>query len=305
MRVALTGATGMIGSALVRELRARGDEPTALSRYAARAAGSLGIEAAEWRLPKAELPPLDALRGRDAVVNLLGEGLAQRWSDEAKREIRDSRILTTRNLVAALAALPEAERPRALVSQSASGWYGARGDERLEESEPAGSDFLARLTADWEAEARTAEELGVRVVLTRTGVVLSESGGALEKMLPFFKLGIGGPVAGGAQFVPWVHIEDVVGALLFALDNPEARGPLNVSAPEPVTNKELSQALGRVLHRPAFAPVPALAVKTLYGEMAWVVTTGQRAVPARLQELGYEFKRPELEDALRDATGRA
>jgi uncharacterized protein len=133
-------------------------------------------------------------------------------------------------------------------------------------------------------------------------VVLSESGGALEKMLPFFKLGIGGPVAGGAQYVPWVHIDDVLGVLLFSLDNSEARGPLNVTAPEPVTNKELSKALGRVLRRPAFAPVPALAVKALYGEMASIVTTGQRAVPARLQELGYEFRRPDLEDALREAT---
>jgi uncharacterized protein len=302
MRVVLTGATGTIGSALIRELQARGDEPTALSRDAARASGSLGVEAAEWRAPKDERPPLDALRGRDAVVNLLGETIAQRWSDEAQREIRDSRILPTRNLVAALAALPEAERPRTLASQSASGWYGPRGDERLAESEPAGSDFLARLTSDWEAEARKAEELGMRVIVTRTGVVLSESGGALEKMLPFFKLGIGGPVAGGGQYVPWVHIDDVVGALLFALDNPEARGPLNVTAPEPVTNRELSKALGRVLRRPTFAPVPALAVKTLYGEMASIVTTGQRAVPARLQELGYEFRRPDLEDALREAT---
>jgi uncharacterized protein (TIGR01777 family) len=302
MRVALTGATGMIGSRLVRELQNRGDEPTALSRNAARASGSLGVEAAEWRSAKAAPPPLDALRGRDGVVNLLGETISQRWSDEAKREIRDSRVLTTRNLVAALADLPEAERPRTLVSQSASGWYGARGDERLEESEPAGADFLARLATDWEAEARKAEELGVRVVVTRTGVVLSESGGALEKMLPFFKLGIGGPVAGGAQYVPWVHIDDVLGVLLFSLDNSEARGPLNVTAPEPVTNKELSKALGRVLRRPAFAPVPALAVKALYGEMASIVTTGQRAVPARLQELGYEFRRPDLEDALREAT---
>jgi uncharacterized protein len=302
MRVALTGATGMIGSRLVRELQNRGDEPTALSRNAARASGSLGVEAAEWRSAKAAPPPLDALRGRDGVVNLLGETIAQRGSDEAKREIRDSRVLTTRNLVAALADLPEAERPRTLVSQSASGWYGARGDERLEESEPAGADFLARLATDWEAEARKAEELGVRVVVTRTGVVLSESGGALEKMLPFFKLGIGGPVAGGAQYVPWVHIDDVLGVLLFSLDNSEARGPLNVTAPEPVTNKELSKALGRVLRRPAFAPVPALAVKALYGEMASIVTTGQRAVPARLQELGYEFRRPDLEDALREAT---
>ena len=135
------------------------------------------------------------------------------------------------------------------------------------------------MVADWEAEAQAAAELGVRVVLTRTGVVLSESGGALEKMLPFFKLGVGGPVAGGRQYVPWVHLDDVVGAIVFALDTDAARGPLNVTAPEPATNKELSSALGRVLHRPAFAPVPALAVKTLYGEMAMIVTTGQRAVP--------------------------
>ena len=302
MRVAVTGATGIIGAALIGELRARGDEPVALSRDAARAKGQLGVEAFEWKSPKSEPPPLDALRGGDAVVNLLGETIAQRWSDDTKREIRDSRVLTTRNLVAALAELPEGERPRVLVSQSASGWYGARGDERLDEAEPAGDDFLARLTVDWEAEADRAEELGVRVVLPRTGVVLSESGGALEKMLPFFKLGIGGPVAGGNQYVPWVHLDDVVGAIVFALDNDALRGPVNVTAPEPVTNKELSTTLGKVLRRPAFAPVPALAVKTLYGEMASIVTTGQRAVPARLQELGYEFRRPDLEPALRAAT---
>jgi uncharacterized protein len=302
MRVAVTGATGVIGSALVAALRDRGDEPVALSRNAERAKASLGVDAYEWRAPKAEPAPLDALRGTDAVVNLLGETIAQRWSDDTKREISDSRILTTRNLVAAIAELPEGERPRVLVSQSATGWYGARGEERLDEAEPAGTDFLARLTVDWEAEAEKAEELSVRVVTPRTGVVLSESGGALEKMLPFFKVGIGGPVAGGRQYVPWVHLDDVVGALLFALDNDALRGPVNVSAPEPVTNKELSRTLGRVLHRPAFAPVPALAVKTLYGEMASIVTTGQRAIPARLQELGYEFRRPELEQALREAT---
>ena len=302
MRVAVTGATGVIGGTLVAELRSRGDEPVALSRDAARAKDALGVDAYDWKAPKSEPPPLDALRGTDGVVNLLGETIAQRWSDDTKREIRDSRVLTTRNLVAGLAELPEGERPRVLVSQSASGWYGARGDERLDEAEPAGDDFLARLTVDWEAEADRAEELGVRVVLPRTGVVLSESGGALEKMLPFFKLGVGGPVAGGDQYVPWVHLDDVIGALLFALDNDALRGPVNVTAPEPVTNKELSRTLGKVLHRPAFAPVPALAVKTLYGEMASIVTTGQRAVPARLQELGYEFRRPDLEQALRAAT---
>ncbi len=305
MRVTITGATGTIGQALARELRERGDEVTALSRDASRASAALGVEAQEWKDPKGERPPLDSLRGRDGVVHLLGETIAQRWSDEVKSEIRDSRILSTRNLVEALAELPEGERPKVLVSQSATGWYGAHGDERLDESAPAADDFLAQVTADWEAEAEKARELGLRVVLTRTGVVLSESGGALEKMLPFFKLGIGGPVAGGRQYVPWVHLDDVVGAIVFALDNDPVDGPVNVTAPEPVTNGELSKTLGRVLHRPAFAPVPSLAVKTLYGEMAEIVTTGVRAVPARLGELGYAFRRPSLEDALRDATGRA
>jgi uncharacterized protein len=305
MRIAVTGATGMIGTALVRALVGRGDEVTALSRNAERAGAALDVPAATWADPKAEQPPLDALRGRDAVVHLLGEVIAQRWSDDAKREIRDSRVLSTRHLVDALRELPPEERPRVLVSGSGAGWYGHRGDERLDEStrEP-GDDFLAQLSVDWEAEARRAEELGVRVVLNRTGIVLSDSGGALAKMLPFFKAGVGGPVAGGRQYMPWVHVDDVVGATIFALENEEARGPVNVTAPEPVTNRELSKTLGRVLRRPAIAPVPALALKVLYGEMAEIVTTGQRAVPARLTELGYAFRQPELEAALRDATGR-
>jgi uncharacterized protein len=292
MRVAVTGATGMIGSALVSALRGRGDEVTELSR------------STNWPHPKSSPPPADALRGRDAVVHLLGEQIAQRWSDDARREIRDSRILATRNLVRGLEELPEPERPGTLISQSGAGYYGHRGDERLDESAPPGDDFLARITVDWEAEARGAEKLGVRVLVNRTGVVLAESGGALAKMLPFFKAGIGGPVAGGRQYVPWIHLDDVVGAILFELDTPAAGGPINLTAPEPATNRELSKALGRALRRPAFAPVPALAVKALYGQMAEIVITGQRAVPARLTELGYEFKQLELEAALRDATGR-
>jgi uncharacterized protein len=308
MRVAVTGATGTIGRALVGALVSRGDDVTALSRNPGRAKEALGgaaagaLDAAAWADPKAGPPPLDALRGRDGVVHVLGEQIAQRWTDDAKREIRDSRILSTRNLVAALGELPDGERPRVLVSQSGAGFYGHRGDERLDESAPGGDDFLARLSAGWEAEALRAEELGVRVVVNRTGVVLAPSGGALQKMLPFFKLGIGGPVAGGKQYVPWVHLDDVVGAILFELDTEAATGPVNVTAPEPATNTELSKALGRVLRRPAIAPVPALAVKALYGEMSEIVTTGQRALPARLTELGYEFRRPDLEDALRDAT---
>jgi uncharacterized protein len=326
MRVAVTGATGTIGRALVTALTTRGDEVTVLSRNPERprrtlggiaqeakateqragdagAAGTGGLEAVAWPDPKRGPPPLDALHGRDAVVHLLGEQIAQRWSDAAKREIRDSRVLCTRNLVGALAELLDAERPRTLVSQSGAGWYGHRGDERLDESAPAGDDFLARLSAEWEAEARRAEELGVRVVVNRTGMVLSPTGGALEKMLPFFKAGVGGPVAGGRQYVSWVHLADVVGAIIFELDTEAASGPVNLTAPEPATNKHFSKTLGRVLRRPAFAPVPALAVKALYGEMADIVTTGQRAIPARLAELGYEFRQAELEPALRDATG--
>jgi hypothetical protein len=305
MRVAVTGATGLIGGAVVAALTERGDEVTALSRDAERARGALpaGADAAAWADPKAEPAPAAALRGRDAVVHLLGEQIAQRWSDDVKHEIRDSRILSTRNLVAALAELPEAERPKVLVSGSGAGWYGHRGDERLDESAPAGDDFLAQVTVDWEAEARRAEELGMRVVLNRTGVVLSPSGGALAKMLPFFKAGIGGPVAGGTQYMPWIHLDDVAGAILFELDTDAASGPVNLSAPEPATNRELSKALGRALRRPAIAPVPAIAVKLLYGQMAEIVTTGQRAVPGKLTDLGYRFRQPDLEAALRDATG--
>ena len=297
MRVTVTGATGTIGRALVGELTGRGDEVTALSRDPATA--GLEVETLGWPDPKKERPPAGAFHGRDAVVHLLGENLAQRWSGQAKREIRDSRVLATRNLVAALKALPEADRPRTLVSQSAVGWYGPRGSERIDEDQPGGGDFLAGVVRDWEAEAQKAD--GMRVVLTRTGVVLSPQGGALAKMLPFFRLGIGGPVAGGKQYVPWVHMDDVVGAILFCIAE-QCSGPVNVTAPEPATNKELSRTLGRVLRRPAFAPVPALAVKVLYGEMATIVTTGQRVVPGRLMELGYEFRQPDLEAALRSAT---
>lgn len=304
MKVTVTGATGTLGRALVTALLERGDAVTALTRDAARGHAALGpgMEVLEWPAPKAEPPPDTAVAGADAVVHLLGEPVAQRWSASAKREIRDSRVLSTRNLVAAMRAA--SERPGVLVSQSATGWYGARGSDPVDESAPAGRGFLADVVVEWEAEARAAEELGVRVVAPRTGVVLSESGGALEKMLPPFRAGIGGPIAGGRQYVPWVHADDVVGAILFCLDTPAATGPVNVTAPEPATNRELSKTLGRVLGRPALAPVPGLALRALYGEMASIITTGARVMPRRLQELGYGFRREDLEAALRAATGR-
>ena len=304
MRVAVTGATGNIGSALVRELLERGDEIVALTRDPARAREQLGdrVSAVTWANPSTGPAPAEALSGCDGVVHLLGEPVDQRWSDEAKERIRNSRVFGTRYLVA---GLREADpRPAVLVSQSATGWYGARGDESLDEAEPAAGDFLAQVVRDWEDEARSAAELGLRVALTRTGVVLSESGGALGKMITPFKLGVGGPVAGGKQYVPWVHIDDVVGAMLCALEDERVRGPVNLTAPEPATNRDLSKALGRVLRRPALMPVPGFALKLMYGEMSSIVTTGARVVPARLAELGYRFRRPNLDDALRAATGR-
>ena len=289
-RVTVTGGTGLIGRQVVDALRARGDEVTVLSRSAP---GTV-----HWTDPTAEPPPAEALAGRDAVMHLLGEPVAQRWTDKAKRRIRESRELGTRQLVAGLRALAESERPKVLVSGSAEGLY-ARGHEPTDESAPAGEGFLAEVVQAWEAEARKAEDLGMRVALSRTGVVLAPGGGALAKMLPPFKLGVGGPVAGGRQYVPWVHMDDVVGALLFLLDN--GRGAYNVTAPEPVTNKELSKALGRALHRPAVLPIPAFALKVLYGEMSTIVTTGVRAVPKRLLEEGYIFRRPDLDDAFEAA----
>jgi uncharacterized protein (TIGR01777 family) len=236
-------------------------------------------------------------------VNLAGEPVSQRWTTEAKERIRASRVAGTRSLVEGLLALAPDRRPGTLVSQSATGYYGARGDEQLTEDAPAGDDFLAGVVVGWEEEAlRAASE--IRVALTRTGVVLSPEGGALAKMLPFFRLGVGGPVAGGRQYVPWVHLGDVVGALLFCLDNASAAGPVNLTAPGPVTNAELSRALGRVLGRPAVLPVPAFALQLLYGDMAQIVTTGQRVLPARLGQLGYPFHHPDLEPALRDVLNR-
>lgn len=305
MRVLITGATGTIGQALADALRSRGDQVVALSRDPERGARVLGADAEvhAWLRPTEDPPPALALTGVGAVVNLIGEPLAQRWSPQAKARIRDSRVLATRSLVNALQALPDADRPGTLVSQSATGYYGDTRNSQVTERAPAGDDFLAELVVAWEGEAGAAEP-ALRVVCTRTGIVLSPGGGALAKMLPFFKLGLGGPVAGGRQYVPWVHLDDVVGALLLCVDDGSARGPVNVTAPAPVTNAEFSRALGHALHRPAVLPVPAVALKLLYGEMGQIVTTGQRAVPARLGALGYRFRHPELEPALRNVLGR-
>jgi uncharacterized protein len=234
-------------------------------------------------------------------VHLAGENIAQRWSAQAKRAIRDSRVLGTRHLVEGIAALPEAERPGVLVAGSAIGYYGAHGEEPIDEDVPAGEDFLAQTCREWEAEAVAPERLGVRVVRVRTGVVLDREGGALAKMLPPFKLGVGGPVAGGRQYISWIHPDDLVGIVLGAIDDERWRGPVNATAPHPQRNRDFSKALGRVLGRPSLLPVPGAAIGLLYGEMGQIVTTGARVLPARALVLGYEFRHPELDSALRAA----
>jgi uncharacterized protein (TIGR01777 family) len=304
-KVVVTGATGTIGHALVGRLIEHDYEVLALSRNPESARSRLPKEArlAAWSRPQQEPPPSQALAGADAVVHLLGEPVAQRWTDAARRKIHDSRVLATRQLVAGLRGLSADQRPSVLISASAAGYYGPRGDEPVDESSPPGQDFLAGVTAAWEQEATAAEEL-MRVLVTRTGVVLSPSGGALATMLPFFKLGLGGPVAGGRQYVPWIHLADVVGAIIYCLEARDASGPVNLTSPAPVRNREFSHALGRAIGRPAILPVPAFGLRLLYGEMATVVTTGQRVLPRALERLGYAFAHPDLEPAFRDVLGR-
>ncbi len=294
MRVTVTGASGLIGSRVVAALRGRGDEVTILSR-----SGSGGSVA--WE-PLSGPAPAGALEGRDGVIHLAGEPIAQRWSPAVREAIRASRTTGTANLVAAIEAL--GERPRVLLSASAVGYYGDRGGEVLTEESAPGEGWLANVCVDWERAALAAGELSLRVCVLRTGVVLDRHGGALAKMLPPFQLGVGGPVAGGRQYVSWIAIADLVALYLAALDDARYDGPFNATAPTPVTNAEFSKALGRALQRPALLPVPAAALKLLYGEMAQIVTDSQNALPARARALGHAFEHPELAAALAAALAR-
>jgi uncharacterized protein (TIGR01777 family) len=296
MKVTVTGATGRIGRHLVAALKRRGDDVAVLSRDPERASERLGVEAFAWNL-KDDAAPKEALTGRDAIVHLAGEDVGQRWNDKTKAEILDSREKGTRNLVHTI--FDTTPRPKALICASASGYYGARKDELVDESAAPGRDWLAEVVTRWERQADTAK-IGTRTVVVRTGIVLDADGGALEKMLPPFRAGIGGPIGSGKQYMPWIHLDDLVGIYLAAIDNPTFQGPVNASAPEPVTNKAFAKALGRALGRPAIAPVPGFSIKLLYGEMSQIVLTGVRMVPGRVAELGYEFKHTDLDEALRD-----
>ncbi len=301
MRVFVTGGTGLIGSRLVTRLRERGDEVTLLTRRPAAVRDRFADCTLLEGDPMIAGPWMDAVGGCDAVINLAGENLfARRWSDDFKRLMLDSRVKTTDNVVAALTRTPPGGPAKVLVNASAVGYYGPHGDEEVDESTPPGDDFLARVCVAWEKSALTARAAGVRVVLLRIGVVLDKEGGALTAMLTPFKLGVGGPVGSGRQWMPWVHHADLVGLLLLGLDRADAGGPINGTAPQPVTNKEFGKALGRALHRPAFLPTPGFALRLMLGEVADVIVNGQRVRPREALRLGYQFRFPTIEEALAD-----
>jgi uncharacterized protein (TIGR01777 family) len=299
VKVLVTGASGFIGSALCDSLLVRGDTVVGLTRDPYQARGTNpSVTWHAWE-PTLERPPADAFEGVDGVINLLGEKIDQRWTDEAKERIMESRRTGTHNLVGAIAGLER--KPSVLVSQSAIGCYGDRGEGIVDESTESGEGFDAEVTREWEKAAHEVEATGVRLVVVRTGHVLDPRGGMLKQLLTPFKLGVGGPLAGGKQYVSWVHVDDEVGILLWALDSEKVSGVINATAPNPVTNKALSKALGRALGRPAVMPVPGAALDLMYGrEFGAVLRGGQRVMPRRALDLGYEFRHPELDEALDD-----
>jgi uncharacterized protein len=298
MRILVTGASGMIGRAVCDALLARGDEVVGLSRDAERARKT--NPAATWHSwqPATERPPDAALNGVDAVLNLIGENINQRLTPPAKERIHDSRVRATKNLVDGI--LSSERRPTVLVSQCAVGRYGDRGEAIVDESTPPADDWTGRLCADWEAAALDAASEGLRVAVLRSAPVLDPEGGLLKQLLLPFKLGVGGPLAGGAQYMPWIHRDDEVALFLWALDSDEISGAINASAPNPVTNREFSKTLGRVLRRPAIAPVPRAALVAMRGEELTEQILGSlRVVPRRALDQGFRFRFADIEPALR------
>lgn len=301
-RILVTGGTGLIGSTLCNALIDRGDEVVGLSRNPERAALSLPrVEWHGWEATR-ERPPREAFEGVDAIFNLAGEPVNQRWNDEVRDRIARSRIKATKNLVSKLTALDD--HPRTLISASAIGYYGNRGDELLYEDAAPGDDFLSGVVLGWEAAANAAADHGLRVATIRSGHVLDPRGGLLKELLLPFKLGVGGPIAGGQQYMSWIHRHDEVGILLWALENEAVSGPVNATAPNPVTNKEFSKALGKELGRPAVLPLPGFAIDIVKGDgIGHAAREGQRVYPRKAIDLGYEFKQPEIAGALANLLG--
>jgi len=298
MRILISGATGLIGQSLCELLTQEGHTVIGVSRSGKKPSGLSVAEMYHWD-PTTGAPPEPALEQVDAVVSLAGEPIAaRRWSDQQKKSIRDSRVITTRNLVEGMSRA--SQKPKVLVSSSAVGFYGDRGDEVLDETSTAGRGFMSEVCQAWEREATQASDLGVRVVLVRTGVVLSAEGGALQKMLPPFKLGVGGRLGDGKQWFPWIHIADIAGIYRHSIHTSSLSGAINGTGPEPVTNAQFTRELGRVLHRPVFLPVPEMALRALMGEMADVLFDSQRVLPKTALGSGYKFLYPSLDRALED-----
>ncbi len=293
MHVVITGASGLVGGALIAELRQRGVNVTAVSRNPRAHAALSGVTWTGWD------GLTDAVSGAAGVVHLAGEGIVdQRWSSERKAALRSSRVDTTRQVVQAIQE--SGEKPGVLVSASAIGYYGNIVERESTESAPAGDDFLAHLCVDWEAEAQGS---GVRTVTARVGIILANEGGALPRLLFPFRLGLGGPIGFGRAWWSWVHVDDVVGAIVYALENTSVEGAINLTAPKPVRNRQFSSALGRALNRPALMPVPPLALKLMLGEGASVLLASQRILPTRTLDLGYRFRFTDIDSALQDLVG--
>jgi uncharacterized protein len=297
MHILFTGATGFLGRATIARLRRDGHTFTAWVRSPERARSLLGADVELVRADGGSTALTAAVPAGGAVVNLAGEPLVgKRWTAARRRALEDSRVRLTTDLARAIAAAPE--QPRVLVSGSAVGWYGDRGDERLTEQSTPGDDFLARLCRRWEDAAAAAQASGVRVVLSRTGMVLGPGGGALAPMLIPFRFGLGGPIASGRQYLPWMHVDDFSAMIAAAIADDRYAGPVNAVAPEAVTNRAFTAALGRALHRPAVLPLPAFALRALFGEAAVVLLASQRAEPRALVDRGFRFAFPNLDDAL-------
>jgi uncharacterized protein (TIGR01777 family) len=300
MRVLITGASGLLGSALADALLTRGDEVVGLSRDPQRSRPeNPTVTWHEWQA-STERPPPEAFAEVDAVVNLIGEEINQRLTTKAKERIRASRVTASRNLLQGIAALER--RPTTFIGQSAIGYYGDRGAKVLDEESRQGDGWSAGLVADWEAAERQADEIGMRTVILRTGLVLTKEGGLVKQLALPFKLGLGGPISGGEQFMSWIHIDDEIALMLWALDNDKVSGTINATAPNPVTNREFSNALGRALNRPVFLTIPKFAVAAARGrELAEVVSGGARVAPRRASDLGFEFEHERIDEALESA----
>ncbi|MCF8084821.1 MAG: TIGR01777 family oxidoreductase [Deltaproteobacteria bacterium] len=296
MRIFMTGGKGFVGTLLTRALCAQGHQVTVLTRSVRgdeETPEGVSLLQGDPTLPG---PWQEQMAGHEVIINLAGESVFKRWTREAKKRILDSRVETTRNLVEALS--PDASGTT-LASTSAVGYYGFHGDEALDEDSPPGDGFLASVCRQWEAGAMAAQSKGARVVICRFGLILGERGGALQKMVPLFKKGLAGPLGSGKQWVSWIHQQDLAGIYLLLLENPELSGPVNCTAPHPVTNKEMTQVLAEVLNRPAVMPaMPAFAVRSLMGESSSLYLKGQKVLPRRLTEAGFSFQFPELKGAL-------